>query len=126
MSYRPIAETADTVTLRRADYDALLDALEDAADVAAIRETDARIAAGEADLIPFAIVERLHAGEVPVRVWREHRGMTARALAAAAGIPASYLCEIEAGRKPGSLQAMAALARALEVDMEDLVAWPHE
>ena len=123
--YRPVAETADTVTLRRADYDAMLSALEDAADLAAVREVFARVAAGEDEYVPTAVIERLAAGQHPVRVWREHRGMTGRALAQAAQIPASYLCEIEAGRKPGSFQAMAAIAAALRIDMEDLKPWPQ-
>ena len=122
----PLAENDDTVTLRRTDYDALLAELENARDVAVIRDVAAKVAAGESEYVPIAVAERLSAGEVPVRVWREHRGMTASALAKAAGIQASYLCEIEAGRKPGSFRAMANLAGALEVDMEDLKPWPQE
>jgi transcriptional regulator with XRE-family HTH domain len=83
------------------------------------------VAAGEDESIPTAVVERLAAGAQPVRVWREHRGMTGRALAEAAHVPASYLCDIEAGRKPGSFQAMAAIAAALRVDMEDQKLWPQ-
>jgi len=64
-----------------------------------------------------------HAGAVPVRVWREHRGLSARALAGRAGISAAYLSQIETGRKPGSFDAMARLARALGVAMEDLEPW---
>jgi DNA-binding XRE family transcriptional regulator len=124
--YRPIAETEDSVTLRRADFEALLNEIENANDLAAIRATEARIAAGDEELVPIAVVDRLAAGEHPVRVWREHRGMTGRALADAAGIPASYLSVIETGRKPGSFQAMAALAAALRVDMEALKPWPQE
>ena len=60
---------------------------------------------------------------VPVRVWREHRGLSGRALAARAGISAAYLRQIETGKKPGSFDAMAKLARALDVDMEDLRRW---
>ncbi|HET9274323.1 MAG TPA: helix-turn-helix domain-containing protein [Methyloceanibacter sp.] len=123
---RPIAETADSVTLRRQDFEALLTELEKAQDIAALRETEARIAAGEEERVPLAVIERLMAGEHPVRVWREHRSMTGRALAEAAAIPASYLSAIEAGQKPGSFQAMAALAAALRVDMEDLKPWPQE
>jgi DNA-binding XRE family transcriptional regulator len=123
---RPLAETADTVTLRRSDYDAMLDALENAADLAAIRDVSARVAAGQDEYLPAVVIERLAAGEHPVRVWRERRGMTGRALAATAHVPASYLCEIEAGRKPGSFQAMAAIAVALRVEMEDLKPWPQE
>jgi DNA-binding XRE family transcriptional regulator len=124
--YRPIAETADTVTLSRVDYDAMLEALEDAADLAAIRDVSARVAAGQDEYVPTAVIERLAAGEHPVRVWRMHRGITGRALAEAAHVPASYLSAIEAGRKPGSFQAMAAIAAALRVDMEDLKPWPQE
>jgi transcriptional regulator with XRE-family HTH domain len=33
------------------------------------------------------------------------------------------LSQIETGKKPGSFDAMAKLARALGVDMEDLAPW---
>jgi hypothetical protein len=69
--YRPVAETADTVTLRRADYDAMVDALEEAADLASVGEVSARVAAGEDEYVPTAVIERLAAGQHPVRVWRK-------------------------------------------------------
>ncbi|MGH6896423.1 MAG: helix-turn-helix domain-containing protein [Geminicoccaceae bacterium] len=116
----PIAETRDTVTLRRADYQALLDALEDAADVAALREAEAAVQRGKSELLPIEMVERLLAGEAPVRVWRTHRGLTAHELARVANLAPSYLSEIETGKKPGSFDAMARLARVLGVAMEDL------
>ena len=68
-----------------------------------------------------AEAKRLLAGESPVRIWREKRGLTQRALAAAAAIPAGYLSEIEGGKKPGSVAAYRVLAKALAVPMEDLV-----
>ena len=88
-----------------------------------IRAAEARVAAGEDEYVPIELSKRLMAGEVPVRVWREHRGLSARALAARAGISAAYLSQIETGKKPGSFDAMAKLARALNVDMEDLEPW---
>jgi hypothetical protein len=117
----PIAETKDTVTLRRADYQMLLEALEDATDVVALREAEAAVERGESELLPIEMVERLVAGENPVRVWRSYRGMAAHALAKAADLAPSYVSEIENGRKPGSFDAMARLARALGVAMEDLI-----
>jgi transcriptional regulator with XRE-family HTH domain len=69
------------------------------------------------------LVKRLSAGEHPIRVWRAHRGMTREALAAAAGVSPSYLTEIETRRKPGSLAAMAKLATALHVPLDDIAAW---
>lgn len=122
IAIRPIAETDDTVTLARADYGALLEALEDALDIAASRAVEAAVAAGEDEYLPVEMVQRLLAGEHPVRVWREHRGMTGAALAAAAGIGASYLCEIESGKKPGSFDAMAKIAKALGISLDDLAA----
>lgn len=118
---KPIAETHDTVTLRRADYQALLETLEDASDVAALRAAEAAVQRGESELLPIEMVEQLLAGDSPVRVWRIHRGMTARALAAAANLAPSYLSEIETGKKPGSFEAMTRLARALGVAIEELI-----
>jgi DNA-binding XRE family transcriptional regulator len=115
-----LAETDDRVTIRRADYEALLEAVEDARDVATARRVLADVAAGRDEFIPMELVDSLLAGESPVRVWREYRAMTGRALAEAAGIPPSYLSQIEAGRKPGSFRAMAAIAKALRISMEDL------
>ncbi|MFA6020161.1 MAG: helix-turn-helix transcriptional regulator [Rhodospirillales bacterium] len=125
---RPLAETKDTVTLTRADYEGLLEALEDAEDIATLKaaETEeARVGkkAYRADALPGELVMRLIEGEHPVRVWREHRGLTAKALAEKAGVSAAYLSEIESCKKPGSLDAMAKIARALSVQVDDLLAW---
>ncbi|MBF0128695.1 MAG: helix-turn-helix transcriptional regulator [Alphaproteobacteria bacterium] len=124
----PIAETADTVTLSRTDYETLLEALEDAEAAVALDATKAeedRTGRNvyRANCLPVGLVERMVIdGESPVRIWREHRSMTAKALAAAAGISQAYLSEIETGRKPGSLDAMGKLARALGVLLDDLAA----
>jgi transcriptional regulator with XRE-family HTH domain len=61
------------------------------------------------------------AGEHPVRAWREYRGLTLAALAKESGIVPSYVSEIEHGKKRGSVRALAALAKALRVDIEDLL-----
>jgi DNA-binding XRE family transcriptional regulator len=119
----PIALTEDTAVLRRRDYDALIQAYEDAADALALAEVRARDAAGDAEYVPVELAERIFvSGEHPVRVWREYRGLTLSALARQAGIAQSYVSEIEHGRKRGSVRALAALARALRVDIEDLLA----
>jgi ribosome-binding protein aMBF1 (putative translation factor) len=122
---RPLAETADTVTLSRADYEALLATLEDARDIAGAIAAEARVASGESEYLPAEMVARLCAGEHPIRVWREHRGRSARALAATAGMAPSYLVEIETGRKTGSIDAFRKLARALDVTLDDLVPTSH-
>ena len=120
---RPLAEDGDTVVLRRADYEALLRQVEDAVDAAQLREAEARVAAGEDEYVPIELTRRLMTGEAPVRAWREHRGLSARALASRAGVSAAYLSQIETGRKPGSFDALSKLARALGLDMADLEPW---
>jgi ribosome-binding ATPase YchF (GTP1/OBG family) len=71
----------DTVTLSRAEYESLLDRIEDAEDKAAIDRLEGRIARmgfteATKDYLPIQLVERLTAGEHPIRVWRAYRGMT--------------------------------------------------
>ena len=122
----PIAQTDDTVTLRRADFEMMLDAVEDAEDIMALRtaaahETEVGTAAARADHLPVDLVVRLLAGEHPVRVWRQQRDLSPKALAAKAGIGRSYLVEIEGHKKPGSVAAYRRLAKALGVAVDDLL-----
>lgn len=115
----------DTVTLSRREYEALIRRAEDGEDRAMVAAHEAREQAlgkdaARADNLPIELVRRMLEGESPVRIWREHRGMKARELAAAAEVKPGYLSEIESGKKPGSFDAMARIAKALRVRMEDL------
>lgn len=106
------------VLLPLADYEALLDT----ADIKAADRVKAEIAAGRDELVPAAVVDRLFDGENPVRVWREHRGLSGRELAQRAEVSAPYLSQIESGMKPGSTTALVKVARALGVTVDDLIA----
>ena len=121
-----LAETPETVTISRIDLESLIDAAENAEDIASVRAWKAYVAAAGHDTAiansyTAAEAKRLLAGESPVRIWREKRGLTQRALAAAAAIPAGYLNEIERGKKPGSVAAYRVLATTLAVAIEDLI-----
>lgn len=120
---QPLAETPDSVTLSRADFEALTDLVADAADLADIEAVKRKIAAAETATFPFTVAERLLDGDHPVKVFREFRGLSVRQLAGAAGVSPSYLSEIETGDKPGSLACMRRLAAALVVSL-DLLAGP--
>jgi len=117
----PLKADSRSVTLSRKDWEAMIAAMEDTEDRMAVLKSRASRKAGAGDAVPAAIVKRLLAGEHPVRVYREWRGMTATALAKAAGVKQPYLSAIETGAKPGSAAALKRLAAALKVDMEDLV-----
>lgn len=109
------------VVLPEAEYRKLVENAEDAADIAAIERFHDRLARGEEELVPATIVNRLFVGENPVRVWREHRGVSGRALAEAVGIAQPYLSQIENGEREGSFETMRKLADALRVSLDDLV-----
>lgn len=108
------------VVLPEAEYQALLEAAQDGADTAHVREFRARLAAGEEELLPAALVVRILAGESKVRVWREHRGMTGKALADAAGIAGPTLSQIEKGVRTGTVDVLRRIADALKVDLDDI------
>lgn len=110
----------EMVVLSRAEYDALVEAAEMLADVAAYDRAKARIAAGEDEIIPAEFVYRMMDGESPLRVWRDFRNLSAKELAAQVGISTAYLSEIETGKKEGSLSVLKGIAKALNVDLDDL------
>ena len=60
-------------------------------------------------------------GANPIRVWREHRGLSQQQLAEAAGISKPYLSQLEAGKREASQRAIRRLAKALRVDLGDLI-----
>jgi ribosome-binding protein aMBF1 (putative translation factor) len=70
-------------------------------------------------------MRRILADESPVKVWREKRGLSQRDLAEKAEVSASYLAEIETGKKPGSAEALRKLSRVLVIPMENLVSRPQ-
>ena len=99
------------------DYDQLRDALEDAADREALRQSRA---SGE-ELVLDALVDRLGGGGNPVRVWREYRRLTATALARRAKVSNAQLSTIENGTATGSVQTLRDIAEALGVTVDDLL-----
>ena len=121
-----LAQTLETVTLRRADYERLLEAAEDREDIAALRESEeheARIGkdAARADHLSAELVEEMINGAHPVAVWRRHRGLNQVQLAHKAGIGRSYLADIERGARSGSITVIQKLARTLGCTATDLL-----
>jgi DNA-binding Xre family transcriptional regulator len=98
------------------EYEQLLDA----ADIGAADRVRADIAAGRDELLPSEMVDRLLAGENPIRVWREHRAMSARELAARSGLSTPYVSQIETGKREGTIAVLRRIAEALSVTLEDL------
>lgn len=108
----------EMITITRAEYNRLLEAAEDLADIEAYDRAKAEGGEG----IPDEYVGRILDGESPLRVIRDWREMTQAALAEASGVNRVYIAQIEAGKKPGSVRALGALAGALRVPAETLMA----
>jgi DNA-binding XRE family transcriptional regulator len=117
----------ELIVMSRRDYVALLARAGDktAEDEMTGRIVDASLAAmarGEEVALPEKIWAEIEAGKCPVRVLRKHRGLTQAALADAAGVSQAYVAEIETGRKSGAPDTLKAIARALDVPLDVLVA----
>jgi mRNA interferase RelE/StbE len=97
-----------------------MDAAEMLADVKAYDAAKGRLERGEDELIPLEIAERRLAGESPVKVWRQHRGMTQEKLAKTSGVSRPMIAAIETGHKRGGIATLNKLAAALRIDLGHL------
>ncbi len=79
-----------------------------------------RVLDGE-ELIPSEVTYAIFDGENPVRVWRTYRQLTQQQLADRAQISKPYLSQIESGKRAGTTDVFNRLARALDVDIDDLI-----
>ena len=111
----------DTVTIPNAEYHSRCTVEEDVADIQAALAVQAIIDAGTEEFVPEMVAHRLIDGEPPLRVWREHRGVSQSALTRAAGSSRIQIVDIEAGRRTGSVRTLRRLADALRIGLDDIV-----
>lgn len=104
------------------DYQMLLDAAEERADVYAAMAAEQRWREGE-EYLPAEMVDRIMAGESALRVWRKYRGLKQKDLAKEVGCTASYISMIETGNRDLSppMSLWRKIAEVLNVTIDDLV-----
>jgi predicted transcriptional regulator len=78
------------------------------------------VARGDDVILPKAVADRL-IDENPIRVMREWRQMTQAELTESVGMTQGYLSDLENGRRRGTAESLAKLARALRVPLDLLV-----
>ena len=100
-----------------ADYERLLELAEDAEDIRALDEAMAR----EEETIPHELVKQLMKGGNPIRLWRQHRGLTQAQLAEKANVAQSYIAMLEKGERKGAVEMLQRVAAALGVEVDDLL-----
>src|SRR5437016_2597129 len=105
----------ELVVLPKADYERLVERAEseDAGTARIVRKAKQAIASGQEHVLPKAVVDRLAAGENPIRVLREWRGVTQAALAGRVGITQGYLSDLESGKRKGPFVLHEKFSRAL-------------
>ena len=91
--------------------------LEDRADTAAVRA----FLKDRTETYPDVVVSAILDGSSPLKVLREHRGLTQAGLAKACNTSAVYISQIERGGRHAGRKLLAKLAKALEVDAGLLV-----
>ena len=99
----------------RADYEALIDAADEAQDLA-----DVRARRGDPSL-PLEVAMAVIEGEMhPVEAWRKERGLTQAQLAGKTGVRPATISDIESGKSQGRFDVMQRVAVALGLDLDDL------
>ena len=102
------------------DYAQLQDAAEDSADIRAAIAAEVRAQQGE-EYVPTALIERIVAGEAPLRVWREYRGLSQEALGRTVGLSKMTISGIETARRDTNSRNWRRLATSLSVDVDDIL-----
>jgi hypothetical protein len=113
----------ELAVLPREEYERLkaLAASEDAGTARIVRKTKAAVAAGREVLLPKTVVDRLAAGENPVRVLREWREITQMYITFRTDISQGHLSDIENGRRIGTPAALRKIADVLKVPLDLLI-----
>jgi mRNA interferase RelE/StbE len=109
------------VTIPKDEYLRLKSIEEDMSDLHCATEILERIKAGTEELIPSDVVDKLLAGDAPLTVWREYRGLSQSELARRSAVNRIQIIDIESGRKTGSVATLKKLATALRVNIDDLI-----
>ena len=111
---------AEMVLLTRAEFDALMQRIDDAEEnaelVAIYDERMASLKAGMSVVLPPEVSMRVLKGEGILRALRNWRGITQAELAEKTGFTQSYLSDLEAKKRVGPPETLRKIAQALDVD----------
>ena len=106
-----------TVTISTAEYERLISAAEDLADLQAVEAYKA----DPKDGFSSEFVKRMLEGESLLKLWREHRGLSQSALSKLSGVNRIQIGDIESRGQTGSITTLKKLANALEIQVDDLI-----
>jgi DNA-binding XRE family transcriptional regulator len=124
MGFEPQRFTApdgtSMVVITEDHYRLLLEAAEDADDLAAAASVLSEMRHPDREHIPADVSRTIRAGMHPVAAWRKFHDMTQAALADIADVPQSLISRIEAGKGYGRPETRRAIAKALSAPLWSL------
>ncbi len=103
------------------EFELIQEAIEDAEDICDIEENLKAIHEDKEIVIPGEITFAILDGGNPIRVWREYEKIKLNELAKKIGISASYLSQIENGKRNPTIDKLKLIAATLEVAPELLI-----
>ena len=104
----------DIVIMSKGEYTALVEQF----DMAVERR---RVELERNNAIDGRYLHRVLDRENPIKVYREWRGLQQNELAEKVGVAASYISNLESGKRKGDIFIYAKIARALDLDVDALV-----
>lgn len=106
--------------MKHKDVPKLIEQAELLEDIRDFDEISAAIERGDEELIPAQVVNAILDGRNPIKVWREYRGLTQQQLADIVRISKPYLSQLEGGKRTGTTDVLSAIAKALDVSLEQV------
>ena len=100
------------------DYLKLLNDHEDHKKIQAFKN---KLSNKQEDLIPKDLVNRIIAGESPIKIYREFRKLSLSELAKKTNLSVAYLSQLEHNNRKGSSSSLKNIATALMVNIDDLL-----
>ena len=73
------------------------------------------------EAFPAELALKRAQGENSLKVFRKYRGLSQAALATRSGVGQGLISEIETGKKQGSVNSLKALAKILDIEVDDLL-----
>ncbi|QLH41550.1 MAG: helix-turn-helix transcriptional regulator [Coxiellaceae bacterium] len=99
------------------EYEQLLKLLQDIEDIEAVIQGNEN----KSELFPLELVEKIAQGENPIKIFREYRGLSQIEMAKKVSVSRQYVSQLESGERKGSAKILKAIAKELNVELEDIV-----
>jgi len=99
-----------------AEYESILEKLEDIADIEIIQAAKSE----KSERFPLSLIEDIASGKNPIKAYREHRGLSQQALAEKVKISKQYVSQLENNERKGTLGILKKIAKILTVDLDDI------